>query len=59
MAKDRGRVMRSWSLLELDRNAVECAVVKVRAALLCRLFPAEFAGRGASSAGPLPLYSSQ
>jgi hypothetical protein len=30
MAKDRGRVIRSWSLLELDRNAVECEVVRVR-----------------------------
>lgn len=60
MAKERGSVMRSWSLLELERKAVECEVVKVRGAVLrTRLLAAESAGIGASSAGPWPLYSSQ
>lgn len=60
IAKDLGNVMRSWSLLELERKAVECEVVKVRGALLrIRVLAAESAGMGASSAGPWPLYSSQ
>lgn len=53
MAKDRGRVMRSWSLVALDRNAVECEEVRVRAARWGRVF-VELAGIGASSTGPWP-----
>jgi hypothetical protein len=57
MAKDRGRVIRSWSLLELERNAVEWEVVRVRDGL--RMPAVEPTGMGLSSAGPWPLYSSQ
>lgn len=63
MAKDRGRVEGPRPISLLLRNAVECAVVRVRGprfrSWLELDVSIESLGTGISSAGPWPWYSSQ